>query len=154
MSLTPDSVFTHSRCLINSCWLYDLSVSVCIFQPIRVNGRHGHQQLWVIPLQLPHQKRKWSFSLSVHACLQRHFSCVWLFATLWTIAHQTPLSIEFSRQEYWSRLPCPTPGDLPDPGMEVKSLTSPALAGGFFTTSTTYFSLLDILLSLCFAPFI
>ena len=43
----------------------------------------------------------------------------------------------FSRQEYWSGLPCPPPGDLPDPETEPESLTSPALAGGFFTTSTT-----------------
>ena len=44
----------------------------------------------------------------------------------------------FSRQEYWSELPCPSPGDLPDPGIEPGSHTSPALAGGFFTTSTTW----------------
>ena len=55
--------------------------------------------------------------------------------TLWTVAHQAPLSVEFSRQEYWSRLPYPTPGDLPDPGIEPKSPASPALAGGFFTTA-------------------
>ena len=50
-----------------------------------------------------------------------------------TVAHQSPLSIGFSRQEYWSGLPCPSPGDLPDPGMEPLSLMSPALAGGFLT---------------------
>ena len=44
----------------------------------------------------------------------------------------------FSRQEYWSGLPCPPPGDLPNPGMEPTSLTSPTLAGGFFTTGTTW----------------
>ena len=54
-----------------------------------------------------------------------------------TIAHQTPLSSEFSRQEYWGELPFPSPGDLPDPGIESTSLTSPALASGFFTTSIT-----------------
>ena len=53
------------------------------------------------------------------------------FATLWTPAHQAPLSVGFSRQEYWSGLPFPPPGDLPDPGIEPES---PALAGGFFTT--------------------
>ena len=57
-----------------------------------------------------------------------------LCTTLWTIAHQAPLSMEFSRQEYWSGLPCPPPGGLPNPGMEPTSLMSPALAGGFFTT--------------------
>ena len=54
-------------------------------------------------------------------------SHVRLFATLWTMAHQAPLSKGFSRQEYGSGLPCPPPGDLPDPGIEPTSLTSPAL---------------------------
>ena len=48
-------------------------------------------------------------------------SCVWLFVTPWTIAHQAPLSMDFSRQEYWSGLPCPPPGDLPNPGIEPRS---------------------------------
>ena len=58
--------------------------------------------------------------------------------TLWTVARQAPLSMEFSRQEYWSGLPCPPPGDLPNLGIKPTSLTSPALAGGFFTASTTW----------------
>ena len=66
-----------------------------------------------------------------------HFSCVWLFAALWTVVCQAPLSMGFSRQESWSELPCPPPGDLPNPGMEPTSLMSPALAGGFLTTITT-----------------
>ena len=73
----------------------------------------------------------------VYACMPSHFNCVQLFATLWTVAHQAPLSKGFSRQEYWRGLPCPPPGDLPDPGIEPTSLISPALAGGFFTTSAT-----------------
>ena len=68
------------------------------------------------------------------------FSPVQLFVTLWTVAHQAPLSMGFSRQEYWSGLPFPPPGDpppgdLPNPGTEPVSLMSSALAGGFFTTS-------------------
>ena len=63
-----------------------------------------------------------------------YFSCVWPSMTLWTAALQAPLSMEFSRQEHWSGLPCPTPGDLPNPGIERMSLMSPTLAGGFFTT--------------------
>ena len=63
------------------------------------------------------------------------FSCVQLLATLWTVAHQAPLSMGFSRQEYWSGLPCPPPGDLPDPGIEYTSLMSPALAGGLLAGS-------------------
>ena len=58
--------------------------------------------------------------------------------TPWTIAHQAPLSIEFSRSEYWSGLLCLPPGDLPGLGIEPTSLMSPALAGRFFTTSTTW----------------
>ena len=50
-------------------------------------------------------------------------------------AYQAPLSMGFPRQEYWSGLPFPSPGDLPDPGIESMSLMSPALVGGFFTTS-------------------
>ena len=60
------------------------------------------------------------------------------FVALRTVAHQAPLSLGFSRQEYWSRLPCPAPGGLPDPGTESMSLISPALAAGFFTSSTTW----------------
>ena len=52
--------------------------------------------------------------------------------TLWTVALEAPLSVGFSRQEYWSGLPFATPGDLPDPGIEPVSLTSQALAGRFF----------------------
>ena len=61
------------------------------------------------------------------------FSCVQLCVTLWTVAHQAPLSMGFSRQEYWSRLSCPPPEVLFDPGIKHMSFMSPALAGGFFT---------------------
>ena len=54
------------------------------------------------------------------------------------IVRQVPLSVGFYRQEYWSGLPCPPPGDLPNPGIKPTSLTSPALAGRFLTTSTTW----------------
>ena len=60
------------------------------------------------------------------------FSWVQLFVTLWTVAHQAPLSMGFSRQEYWSGLPWPLPGDLSDPGVEPAPLMSPALADVFF----------------------
>ena len=74
--------------------------------------------------------------IKIH-CVQSYFSCVQLFATLWTVAHQTPLSMGFSRQEYWSRWPFPPPGELPDPRTGIQA-TSPALAGRFLTTSTTW----------------
>ena len=83
---------------------------------------------------------------SMHACVLRHFSSVWLFATLWTAAYHVLLPIGFSGQEYWSGLPCPPPGDLPDPGIEPASVTSPAFAGGFFTTNATWEALIPLYL--------
>ena len=78
---------------------------------------------------------------STQCCVVTHVAVVLrhsqLFVTAWTVAHQAPLPLEFSRQEYWSGLPLPPPGDLPDPGIKPKSPVSPALAGGFFTTSAT-----------------
>ena len=73
--------------------------------------------------------RPWAYVLT-------HFSHVHLFATLWAIVHSAPLSVQFSGQNYWSGLPCPS-GDLPHPGLEPTSLTSPASASGFFSTSAT-----------------
>ena len=70
--------------------------------------------------------------------VQTCFSCVQLFETLWTVTCQAPLPMGLSRQKYCSGLPCPPPGDLPNPGTKCMSLTSPALAGGFFTTNATW----------------
>ena len=67
-----------------------------------------------------------------------HFSHVWFCATLRTVARQAPLSMEISRQEYWSGYPFPPLGDLSNPGIESVSLTSPALAGTFFTASAPW----------------
>ena len=73
-----------------------------------------------------------------HFTVPSFFSCVQLFATPWAVVCQVPLSMGFSWQEYWSRLSCPPPGDLPDPGIEPTSLISRALAGGFFTTNAIW----------------
>ena len=67
--------------------------------------------------------------LGLYVCMLSHFSPVQLFAALWAVACQAPLSMGFSKQEYWSGLPCPPPGDLPDPGIE---LVSPALQADSF----------------------
>ena len=78
---------------------------------------------------------RWSlWTLLLLSC----FSCAWLFAILWTVACQAPLSMRFSK-EYWSELSCPPPGHLPDQGMESAS------ADGFFTTSATWEALLHLL---------
>ena len=72
------------------------------------------------------------------SCNIIYWSCmlrrVWIFATLWTVVQQAPQSMGFPRQEYWSGLPFPSPGDFPDPGIKPTSLVFPALAGRFFTT--------------------
>ena len=69
----------------------------------------------------------WVYILSAVLC---SVGRVWLFLSLWTVALQAPVSMGFSRQEYWSGLPFPPPGDLPDPGIKP---ASPVLTGGFFT---------------------
>ena len=104
---------------------------------------------------------KSSYNLSPHKGVESPLGCVLLFVALWTIAHQAPLSMRFSRQEHWSGLSCIPPGDLPDPGMEPMSLTSPALSGSIaifpniITPSSTRFdvkyfeSLLEFVKDLC-----
>ena len=71
-------------------------------------------------------------------CDLSHFSCVQLFETPWTIARWTPLSMVFFRQEHQKGLPCLSPGDPPNPGIKPTFLMFPALAGVFFTISTTW----------------
>ena len=80
-------------------------------------------------------------SLTIQCCAKSLQSS--LLATPGTVAHQDPLPIGFSRRGYWSRLPCPPPGDLPNPGIEPSSLASPALAGGFSATITTWEAPMD-----------
>ena len=83
------------------------------------------------PMNLHQRNFCWALSC-VHACLVAQL-CLTLQPHGLYVARQAPLSMTFPRQEYWSGLPFPSPGDLPDPGMELVSLVSPTLAGGFFT---------------------
>ena len=78
----------------------------------------------------------------IHLCVLSRFSHVQLFVTLLTVAHQAPLPMGFSRQEYRSGSPCPPPGDLPEAGIEPESPMALALAGRFFTTSAVWEALL------------
>ena len=98
-----------------------------------------YQQLLLVPA-LPYTQNLIILLPSPWAqhCVLSHISHVQLCATPWTVARQALLSMGFSRQEYWSGLPCPPPGDLPSPGMEPTSPLSPALAGGFLTTRATW----------------
>ena len=102
-----------------------------LFSPVTVTM---HLLAWGL-----HQPRKSLYMLltefAVCACMHtKLLNHVRLFVTLWAVAHQAPLSMGFSRQEYWSALPCPRLGNLPDPGIKPMSLTFPVWAGGFFTT--------------------
>ena len=80
----------------------------------------------------------------MYCAVLSRFSLARLFIALLTIARQAPLSMGFSRQEYWTGLPCPSPGDLLDPGVKPKSLPSPTWEGGFFTTSATWEDLQEV----------
>ena len=87
--------------------------------------------------------RTWKIIKGKNKCIKRLLcsvtqSCLTLCSHMDCKAHYALLPMEFPRQEYWSRLPCPPPEDLPDPGIERTSPTSPALAGRFFTTGATW----------------
>ena len=111
----------------------------CTERSLAVPGPNVLLVLWVVSAALrlilnSNKKTAWiCFLFNVificvcaymHKCTLNHFSSVWLFAMLWTVVRQVPLSMGFSRQEYWSGLPCPPLGDLPDPGIEPISLKS------------------------------
>ena len=82
-------------------------------------------------MQLKQNDNRLITVLIIKSYIMLVLSCVWLSVTPWAVAHQAPLSMGFSRQEYWTGLPFPPPGDLPNSGMEP---LSPALEGKFFPT--------------------
>ena len=86
---------------------------------------------------MDHVGRVYTPSSGCLCAMLRCFHCIILFVTPWTVAHQAPLSMGFSRQEYWSELPCPPPWDLSDAEIGPMFLASPALASGFLTTGAT-----------------
>ena len=118
------------------------------------HGRRGEQTLWglfnkgINPILFTRVQISWCNHLMksllhpkycpIWDCMLNHFSCVWVLTTLWTAAYQAQLSMGFSRQKYWSVLPCTPPGDLPDSRIKPKCLKSPASAGRLFATSTTW----------------
>ena len=117
-------------------WMEEMALELCFKGWTSVDNKMGKTDGKSI-LSGRNYNSKDTFK-SMFAWVLSHFSRVWFFATLWTAARQAPLSMGFSRQEYWSGLQYPPPGDLPNTGIEPESLMFPALAGGFFTTSTTW----------------
>ena len=96
--------------------------------PATHNGNLQINALFTDSLPFPVSLLLLPFSIfCVCVCVPSHFSCVQLFVSRWTVAHQAPQSMGFSRQEYWSGLPFPPPGDLPDSGIEPVSPASPTL---------------------------
>ena len=87
--------------------------------------------------------------IRVSACMLSCFNHVQFFVILWTVAHQGPLSIGFSRQQYWSVLPCPPPRDLSDPRLEPVSPAAPALQVDFLTTETLRMPHIHVYLKIC-----
>ena len=84
------------------------------------------------------RNKNYMFALYCVGYVLSHISCVWLFATLWIVTLQAPLSMGLSRQGNWSGFSCPPPGDLPNPGTEPVSLMNLSLASRFLTTSATW----------------
>ena len=101
-----------SRALLPTC-RKDL-LAVVFSQRVHTMGGGEERESSLVPLPFNFMG-SWAPLLLSPACMLSHFSRVWLFETLWTGAHQAPLSMGFSRQEYWSGLPCPFPGNLPHP---------------------------------------
>ena len=107
-------------------WFHDADSLVYLIPCL--THRESHLTYYLLTLKKKHAPRE------LRECVLIH---VRLFATPWTVPHQAPPSMGCSRQQYWSGLPFPSPGDLPNAGIELASLVSPTLTGGFFTTSAT-----------------
>ena len=118
----------------------------------KVGNFNCQVQIWILTWWACHSSHLWFvpslFILIILLVCAKSLSHVWLFVTLWTVVCQAPLSMGFSRQEYWSGLPFPLPGDCPHPSIKPASLTSPALAGEFSTTSATWE--VPVLLEACY----
>ena len=101
---------------------------------------HSHLLLSLSFLNVTHSLswKKITFAIFFFLLCACVLSCVQLFATPWTLARQAPLSMDFSRREYWSGLPFPSPGNLPDTGIEPVSPVTPILAGRFFYHAATW----------------
>ena len=132
---TPWTVARQASLSITSSWSLLKLISIESVMPS--NHLILCRPLLLLPSIFP-SIRVFSKESVLHIRHAKSLNHVRLFETLWTVARQAPLSMRLSTQEYWSGLPFPPPGDLPNPGIKLVSLTSPALAGRFYTTSTTW----------------
>ena len=117
---TPSSSMSQVHLIVYLKFTHNAELGARVLGPLTVHsGRDGHGKLWAPPSDNKlrgREKWKWKWNRSV----------VRLFAIPWIVAYQSPQSMEFSRQEYWSGLPFPSPGDLPNPGIEPWSLAMQA----------------------------
>ena len=118
-----------SHSLLQGFFLTQGSITQTIWIPTKIHTTMPNQNTAIL-----HTSYKF-----MHACMLSPFSSARFFMTLWTVTHQTLLSTRFSRQEYWSGLPFPPSGYLPNPGVEHMSLVSPLLAGGFVFLSFFFY---------------
>ena len=138
LSQCPPGVLQLKNCNSIIVILVQSSCPSCLHHQssTRVSGHHGSPDaLYFISHFWQWAVASYVFLLKVMIvlCVLSRCNRLWLFESLWTVAHQAPPFVGFSRQEYWSRLPFPPPGDLLDPGIE---LLYPALASGFFITES------------------
>ena len=134
METVSDFIFWGSKITANGDYSHEIKRRLLLGRKVMTN------------LNSIFKSRDITLSTRVHLVKVKLLSCVRLFATLWTVAHQAPLSMGFSRQEYWSELPCPPPWDLPNPGIKLVSLTSTALALEFSSSRVAHFIFHHILL--------
>ena len=123
-----DYLYLHTRLNTNKF----LSKSTPLHMYLYLSLRYTHQHTkWISTLS---HCTKYPSGLNIYTLPAHILSHVWLSVTPWTVARQPSLFMELSREEYWSGLPFPTPGGLPNPGIEPISLVSSAMPGRFFTT--------------------
>ena len=146
--------FSEKREKIRLYWTFVYEWQLAVVEKLSCSFRTVHEILGTLLCLIP-ALVSWVLRACVFVCFlcfgfvllwrRKHFlysyifvcmrNRVWIFATPWTVAHQAPLSMGFSRQEYGSGLPCPSPGELPNPKIELKP---PALANRFFTTACAH----------------
>ena len=115
------NTYLHTECVYDNS--RNMYLIIYIFEPI--SSVDWHRILMTLV--------DFFFASCIRMCM---LSRVWVFVTPCTVALQAPISMGFSRQEYWSGLSFPSPGHLPDPGIKLVSLASPALAGRVFITAS------------------